>query len=583
MHNTWLPVVLLILVSTVVYLNSLSHDFVYDDMGTIVENKNISNLSNSFSSFFTEDYFKIAGIESSYRPVATLSYFLIYAIAGLDPFYYHLASLLLHTINVVLVYWLASLILKNQLGALIAGLMFACHPALSEAVNCIDFNDDPLAALFFLLSLIVYIRLKAEDGRSNLGGYFLVLAFYFLGLLSKEMAITLPPIVVLYDLVLRDDHKHPLKINQLLTTLKKRAYYYAGFMAVSLFYLFLRFHVFRIQGGSGGHSYGSLLDRIVFLPQHMVDYLKIAFFPLNLSADYVFSYPNSYLDISNIVAFFIMVGLVVISFFVLKKSKQIFFGIWWFLITLLPVSNIIEIYHPLADRYMYLPLIGFCLVLSTVINDTLHRILAPKIKNFFVLKLLSVAAILIFYASATISRNSDWKDNFTLFSKTIENSPSSATAHGGLGTAYQLQGKYDDAIRAFKKAIELRPGHYKAHNSLANIYEMQGILEQAIYHYQRVVEINPNFVDAYYNLANIFTKLKLLTQAAGAYQKAIELQPNDYEVRNNLGVVYAMQGKLGQAIREWEKVLEIHPQNQNARENIAKARKAIKQSKNSNR
>ncbi len=113
--------------------------------------------------------------------MATLSYFLIYAIAELNPFYYHLASLLLHTLNAILVYWLANLILKNQLGALIAALLFACHPALSEAVNCIDFNDDLLAAFFFLLSLIFYIRLKTEECNIEYRGVFFGIIFLFFG------------------------------------------------------------------------------------------------------------------------------------------------------------------------------------------------------------------------------------------------------------------------------------------------------------------------------------------------------------------------------------------------------------------
>ena len=574
-NTSLLPVVLLILVSTAVYLNTLTHDFVFDDMGTIVENKYISELGNNFPSFFTKDYFKIAGSEASYRPVATLSYFLIYAISELNPFTYHLSSLLFHIINVLLVYALVNLIQKNKITSLIAGLLFATHPVLSETVNCVSFNEDLLTTLFFLISLIFYIKIRANSKTLRIPLFGLSLLAFLLALLSKEMAITLPGIILLYDLTFADPENEKLSWKRSITTIRSKIFYYFGFMAATLFYLFLRFHVFYNQKELSVHSHGSLFDRIIFLPKHIVDYLQIVLFPLNLNADYVFSYPNSYFAISNIIAFLIMAGLVVISFFILKKSREIFFGIWWFLITLFPVSNIIQIFNPLADRYLYLPLIGFCLALSIFINSILHRILAPRINKFTVLKVLSVAAILIFYSSVTISRNYDWKDNFTLFSKTLESSPNSPIAHGGLGTAYQQQGKYDEATREFKKTVELMPRHYKAHYSLAYLYEMQGFVEQAIYHYEKVVEINPNFVDAYYNLANIFTKYRLLAQAAHAYEKVIKLEPNDYEARNNLGVVYAMQGKLGQAIQVWEKVLEIDPQNQNASENIEKARKVI--------
>ena len=163
--NQVLPVALLVMVCFIVYYNSLSNGFVYDDFGAIVENKYLKQPGQFLSSLFNHSYFKIAGLEASYRPVSTFSYFLIYTIAGLDPFYYHLASLLLHTLNAVLVYRLANLILKNQVGALVAGLLFASHPALSEAVNCIDFNDDPLAAAFFPAIPFNIYKIQSRPGK----------------------------------------------------------------------------------------------------------------------------------------------------------------------------------------------------------------------------------------------------------------------------------------------------------------------------------------------------------------------------------------------------------------------------------
>jgi len=142
------PASLLVLLCFLVYYNSLSNGFVYDDYGTIVENKYINQPGRLLTSLFNHSYYKFAGLEASYRPVATLSYFFIYSIAKLNPFYYHLASLILHTLNTILVFWLANLILQQRLRALIAGLLFACHPAASEAVNCIDFNDDLLVTFF---------------------------------------------------------------------------------------------------------------------------------------------------------------------------------------------------------------------------------------------------------------------------------------------------------------------------------------------------------------------------------------------------------------------------------------------------
>ena len=137
----WLPITLLIFVCILVYINSLSNGFVFDYYAVIIENKYLKLPGINFASFFNHSYFNIAGGEASYRPLATLSYYLTYAIAGLNPFFYHLLSLILHMVNVVLVYLLFNLILKHRFAALIAGLLFACHPALTESVDCISYKE----------------------------------------------------------------------------------------------------------------------------------------------------------------------------------------------------------------------------------------------------------------------------------------------------------------------------------------------------------------------------------------------------------------------------------------------------------
>ena len=323
----WLPMVALMLLCLIVYYNSLSNGFVYDDFGIIVENRYIKQPGKFLASLFNQSYFKMAGLEASYRPVASLSYLLLYAIAELDPFYYHLASLLLHTLNAILVYCLVNFILQNRLKAVLSGCLFACHPVLSEAVNAIAFNDDLLATFFYLSALLLYIRLKAERVRFNTGAYCLSLLFYLLGLLSKEMAITLPAIILLYDLMLRDADRDPLTFKQLLNILKKRAYFYSGYFAVTLFYLFIRFFLFHNPGESLKSSYGSLLERIIYLPGHIFSFIRLIMFPTNLTADYVFTYPDSFFNSMNIVGLAIVMGLAGTSFFIYRYSKEIFFGL----------------------------------------------------------------------------------------------------------------------------------------------------------------------------------------------------------------------------------------------------------------
>jgi Flp pilus assembly protein TadD len=562
-RSQWVAVALLVVITFVVYLNTLFNGFVYDDYGTIVENSYIKNLGKNFSSFFNASYFKISG-EASYRPIATLSYYLIYQISGLNPLGYHLVSLIFQIANVILVYSLARRILRPKLSAFIASLLFACHPALSEPVNAISYNEDLFAAFFFLLALIIYIDLNPTR-------YVLSLCLFFLGLLSKEMAITLPSIIFLYDLALRDTNNLKLTLTKLWDTIRGRKLYYLGYLAVSAFYLSLRFYILQDPKETIGPQWGSVLERIIYLPDHILTFIKLAVFPLHLNADHAFSYPTLF-DVSLLIPFSVVCALVALSFMAYRRFKEISFGIWWFIITLFPVYNIVQLFNPIAERYLYIPLIGFCLAISASLNRLFDALFRNNMNKANAVKILVLTLIIIFYAAITIPRNSDWKDSYTLWSKTLEDSPDSFRAHGNLGRVYQEKGMVEDALRETKKTIELKPNHFKAYYNLGVIYEKQGLFEEAESAYNKAVKIKPDYANAHFNLGNLYKKKNLLEKASRAYQKTIEINSDDIEARNNLGVIYALQGQLDKAISEWEIVLKLEPNNENAKDNIKKAK-----------
>jgi protein O-mannosyl-transferase len=475
---------------------------------------------------------------------------------------------------VILVYWMANLILQHRLRALIAGLLFACHPALSEAVNCISFNDDLLATFFFLSSFIFYIRIKTGETASPIRGYFPALLCYFFGLLSKEMAITLPAIILLYDQVLRDRKQGAIRFEQVLKKLKERAFLYAGFIGVSLVYLCLRFFIFFNPRESLKASAGSLLERIIYLPGHIYSFIRLTIFPANLNADYVFAYPESWFESSNLIGFAVVMTLVGAAFFIYRYSKVIFFGLGWFLITLFPVYNLIEIYNPFAERYLYLPIIGFCLGAAALINElAMRRFTNPATAT--VVTLIPVIVVLSLYASVTMVRNRDWQNNFVLWSKTVQSSPDSLTARGGLGMAYLARGQLDDAAQQFQTAIKLNPADHKSYYNLGLVYHKKGDLKTALEYFNRSLRLNPESVKAHYNLATIYLQQRLWDLAIRHYVKVNELNPEIAMAHYNLGMAYAMQGKLNPAVSAWQKALQLDPHNTMAKNNIQKAKKMM--------
>ena len=391
------------------------------------------------------------------------------------------------------------------------------------------------------------------------------------------MAITLPAIILLYDLVLRNGGRHPITFKHVLNTLKQRGSFYAGFIAVSLIYLCIRFLILYDPRGYLKSSYGSLFERIVFLPGHLFSFIKLAIFPNNLTADYVFAYPNSFFDSWNLIGFAVVVGLAGASFFIYRYSKAIFFGLWWFLITLLPVSNLVEIYNPFAERYLYIPIIGFCLVVPVLISSLVARRFT-KPSTATRVTLIPTLAIISLYSVVTISRNPDWQNNFVLWSKTVQSSPNSLIAHGGLGRAYQDQGKLDAAMQEFEIALKLNPKHAKTYYNLGVAYHQKGDLKQAVENFNRSVALDPNTINAHYNLGTIYHKQGRLDLAIRHYVIVTELDPEDIDAHYRLGVAYAMQGKLNRAVLEWEKVLQLDPHHSKARNNLKKAKEMLKSS-----
>ncbi|MBI5678840.1 MAG: hypothetical protein HZC52_10230, partial [Planctomycetes bacterium] len=211
-RHTWLGKILpfiIIFISILLYLNTLRNTFVYDDAYVISENYFIKYLGN-LPKLFTKDYLPLSG-ELSYRPIVTLTYFFDYAIWRLNPLGYHLTNVILHTVNVFLFYLFMKTISRNSSLSILATLLFLSHPLLTETVNAVCYREDILASIFFLLSFIYFGKIlvpfrkegvPAQQTSTRFVLYYTVsCGSYCLALFSKEMAITLPVLLVIFALL----------------------------------------------------------------------------------------------------------------------------------------------------------------------------------------------------------------------------------------------------------------------------------------------------------------------------------------------------------------------------------------------
>lgn len=503
MHNKRKTVIFLIMCSVIVYGNSLNNSFVFDDAVVIVDNDFVNTFKN-VSKLFSADYLRYSG-EFTYRPLVTLSYFLDYKIWADDAFGFHLTSLVLHILNVILVYFLTSLILKNGLISLLSALFFCVHSVHSEAVDCIAFREDMLCSLFFLLSLLLYIEFTR---KSNIAFYLLSIGSFILSLLSKEMAFTLPLVIVLYDIYREDScsgsagkglgSKVVHVSAKLLRHIKGRAKFYIAYLLIAAAFSYLRFFVIftpfeRTVRYPGGSFYTNILNML----RVVAYYMRLLVIPYPLCPMYAFEESETIFDMRVLGAFLVLMLLLVFLFHLIKKSRIFLFAAGWFFITLIPVYNIIPIINIVAERYLYIPSLGFCLAVPSL----LLMIHSEKLRKCYIVALIS---LILLYSFFTIRRNCDWRNNISLYKNTLIHFPGNFHLRFNLGHEYLDSGRIEEAIIEFRTVIKHNPEYAKAYNNLGYIYANIKDYKRAEKYWLGSLRIEPGNEDIISNLEKLY-------------------------------------------------------------------------------
>lgn len=548
--------VFIILIFTfLIYINTIQNGFVYDDRYTILKNSYLKDIKN-IKNLFNLKYFEISGAEQTYRPVVTFTYFIDYAMWGEKPTGYHFVNVLLHIITAIVIYFLLKKLFNDQFFAFITTMLYTAHPALTEAVNCISYREDILATLFYTASFLFYLK------SSEKFNFYILFSFLFflLALFSKEMAITLPFVIIIYDFFLKE------KNSNLYFTVIKNIKTYLLYIAIALFYLYILFTVFKHPSKSEFFDNTTLLRRIIFTPYNLFHFFKIAIFPFFLNADYYFSYPKNLFDLYFIISTLFFVVIIITIFIAYNRDKTLFFGMLFFLITLIPVLNIIKIYKPFADRYLYLPLIGFSIFISRSLFIIFKKIPSNLVKRLFLF--FSIIILFLTYSFLTINRNKVWKDEFTLWRDVIKKNPMSENANNNLGALYYIQNNFDQAEKYYKKAIEINPKSDTYYINLAMVYMKKADYDKAEKELFKAIDIYPNFYLPYELLGFIYQKKEILDKAVEYYQKSLALNSQSIKTLENLGELYILKGKKREALVLFEEILKINPENNRIKEKI---------------
>ena len=583
----------------ITYSNSLGGALVFDSVRVVSQDTRVrAATARNFNLILNGDYWYQRAPSGLYRPFTTLSYLWNYAILGdgTRPEGYHWVNLVLHAINVSLVYALGCLILGDVTGALALAALWGLHPLLTDAVTNVAGRADLLATFGALAGLLCYTLANSTAERRRWVWILGLVAAQTVGLFSKENAAVLPGVMLLYDFAWSKR-----------ATWRARAPAYAALLLpfAAFFYLRARVHshlwIDRAENPLiGAGFWAARLTAVAIIGR--IQWLFT--WPGQLSADYSYdAVPiatwNSIAALSTL-AF--CVGAVILAVRVWRTQKPLFFFLLFFFIALLPTSNLIFLIGSImAERFAYLPSIGLagCVVASLAwIESATARRAA----------MVALTAMCLACAARTYARNFDWQDEHTLWAATVDAYPAAARPHNNLGDALsRLPGRLPDAITEFQAALRIRPDYTDAHYNLGNaLARMPGRLPDAISEYEAALRIEPGFVQAHVNLGSVMAQIpgrlpdaiaqfhaalaadpdladahydlgSLLAQfpdrhpeAIAELEAAVRLQPNHARAHNNLGrLLSRIPGRLPDAVAELQTARRIQPDYMKARVNLA--------------
>jgi tetratricopeptide (TPR) repeat protein len=461
--SRWPTVALLGLLAVIPYLQALEFDFVWDDRSLILENEHIQD-ERLLAEALTADYWQSAdepeAKRSFYRPVVTLSFFVDWFVWGDDASGFHATNLLLHLLNVLLVFSCFSAF-GSPGGALVAGALFAVHPVHTESVTWISGRTDLFASLFVLGAFRLYLSL----GRRERIGLRVVLVglLYTLAILSKEVAIVLPVAIGLYALLFHGESQGERRGDKIVL----------GVMAgIAAAYLAMRLWILEMPVLVEADRSFSLL--VFNLPRIIARYLLKLVFPARLYAHDPMQWAFREGWPAVALSFLAVGAVLLIALLAGSRDRRSLFGALWTTVFLLPVLNAGAFTDVLsAERFLYLPSAGFCWALATgyewMRRSVTTRRWAP----------LVAGALVAVGGARTFARNPVWTNDLVLFEEIHRTSPGFLLPHRALASVYLRRGRPKDAIEELSHALKIEPRDCGAWNNLSLAYYDLGMSERS--------------------------------------------------------------------------------------------------------
>jgi protein O-mannosyl-transferase len=529
----------------------------WDDPGYIKDNALIKDVSfEGLKNIFS------TSIMGNYHPLTILTYAIEYSFVRLQPWLYHLDSLLFHIVVTLFVYWFVLLLTKRSVAAVVAALLFGLHPMHVESVAWLAGRKDVVYGMFYMAACIAYVYyVRAADNAKKWMWYGAVILLFVCSLLSKPVAVSLPLTLLLIDYF--EGRKFNLRL--LLEKLPHFA------IAIG----------FGIRSVLDQKQFGSLntqnvtynfIERIALGTYALITYLWKAVIPVGLSNFY--PYPEKIGGAISWVYYIYPVAVITIIFVIwmfARRNKVIVFGSLFFLVNIVLLLQFIPVGGAiLADRYTYIPYLGLFFMAGWLVSMSFEPGVKKELRYFAIL--ITVACSL-YYGYLSSERCRVWFDTTTLWTDEIQKEPLRApNAWNNLGFNYfnkfndainekERKVYYDSAYMLLTRAIELQPTFANPYISLGELERSVGKFGEARAHYYTAIALNNIYENgnAYLGLAIIYAISHNFDSSGICFKMAIQARPYFPEAHSNYGNYFDMMGKQDSALKEYAVAISQNP------------------------
>jgi len=565
------PVILLVLVGLVIYANSFSVPFVFDGKRIIGQ------------AWLEQLWPFELHWQARTRPLAFFTFALNRAVLGPHLWAYHLVNLVIHLSASIAVFAIVRRTLvrletfgpggqRSSTVGLCVALLWMAHPLQTGSVTYLVQRTEALMGLFFLLTLYCFIR--GVDASRGAFWYVASTVCCALGMATKEVMVSAPLVVALYDWTFVTPSWRRL--------LRRRGGYYAALASTWMILAFLLVQNWVISVRLlGYHSFAevSSVRYALMQPGVILHYLRLAVLPRGLTLDYLWQSPQGWDEV--IVPLLVVLSLLAITAWnLLRRSAWGFVGAF-FLLVLAPTSSVLPIRDPAFEHRMYLPLLAVVLVVVLGADWVWRRKIVPRlptgrwwrgVERWAPTVVLCGAVVVL--AGLTIARNHDYRSDLAIWRDTAAKRPGNPRAHNNLGAALQEAGDLDEAIEHYQRAIEILPVYAEAHLNLGEALQARGKVQSAIEHYQLGLDLKPENAEAHNNFASLLASQGRSGEAIVHLRRAVELAPETAVFHHNLGRVLVAEGRLKEATAHFERAVRLDPRSPEAHHSLGNALRA---------